>query len=84
MPVFSGGGPFTDLSRDSPELLLNNHCGADFGAIVEIDNVVIGHADAARRGRCADGMRLVGAVDAVLGVAEIQRARAEWIRPPRI
>ena len=57
----------------------NNHCGADFDAIVEIDDVVIGHANAARRGRCADGMRLVGTVDAVLGVAEIQRARAEWI-----
>src|SRR5262245_62008518 len=39
--------------------------GADADAAVEIDYVVIGHADAATRHALADGGRIVGAVNAV-------------------
>ena len=38
--------------------------GADLGAAVEIDDIVVGHADAAGRNRLTDGVGLVGAVDA--------------------
>src|SRR4051812_13437879 len=56
---------------------------ADLDPGVEVDDVLIGHADAARGNRRADIFRLVGAVDAEHGVAaaleEIERARAERI-----
>ena len=57
--------------------------GADLDAVIEIDRVLVGHADAARRDRGADIFRLVGAVDAEQRVlaarVEIHRARAHRI-----
>ena len=55
--------------------------------IHEIDDVLVGHADAAGRDGLADIFRLVGAVDAVQGVlvalVKVDRPRAERIfRPP--
>ena len=41
---------------------------AEFDAIIEIDHVLIGHADAARGDGSADIFGLVGAVDPVLRV----------------
>jgi hypothetical protein len=49
---------------------------ADTYAGVEIDDILIHHADAAGRNGLADGMRLVGAVDAVKRGAEIEGAGA--------
>jgi len=61
----------------------HHHDRALLGAAVEIDNILVGQADAARRDRCADIFRLVGAVNAEQGVAvaliEIERAGAERI-----
>src|SRR5690606_23776936 len=57
--------------------------GAARGAVVEVDDVLVEHAEAARRGRPADRLRLVGAVDAVARIAaaevDVERARAERI-----
>src|SRR5712692_6870852 len=53
--------------------------GADLDASVEIDHVVIRHAETSRRRRGADRLRLVRAVDAVERGAEIHGARAERI-----
>src|SRR5262249_29677744 len=51
--------------------------------IHEIDDVLVGHADAARRDGMADIFRLVGAVDAVQGVlvalVKVDRPRAQRI-----
>src|SRR5215470_10499715 len=63
--------------------LEDDHDGADLDAVVEVDRVLIGEADAARRDRGADIFRLVGAVDAEQRVlaarVEIHRARAHRI-----
>src|SRR6185437_6258247 len=48
-------------------------------AVVEVGDVVIGHAEAAGRYRLSDGFRLVGAVDPVQRRAQIQRAGAERV-----
>ena len=53
--------------------------GADPGAAVEVDDVVVGHADAAGRHRLADRVGLVRAVDAIERAGEVHRARAERI-----
>src|SRR5665213_709739 len=53
--------------------------GADLHAIVEIGHVVIGETDAAARHLLADGGRVVGAVDAIFGAAEIHGARAMYL-----
>ena len=43
--------------------LKHHDYGSDLGAVVEVDHVFIGHADAARRNRFANIFRLVGAVN---------------------
>src|SRR5262245_47490258 len=48
-------------------------------AAIKVGNVVIDHTEASRRHRLADRLRRVGAVDAVDGRADIERARAERI-----
>src|ERR1700722_536543 len=57
--------------------------GADLYAVVEVDRVLVGKPDAARRDRRADIFGLVGAVDAeerVLAVGkEVERARTHRI-----
>ena len=52
---------------------------ADLGSPVEIDHVLIRHADAAGRNRLPDRIRLIGAMDAVERAGEIHGARAERI-----
>ena len=53
------------LSPAKHVLLLHDHLGADPHPVVEIDHVVVGHPEAARRHGLADRLRLVRAVDAV-------------------
>src|ERR1041385_1343138 len=53
--------------------------GADRNALVEIAHVGVGQTEAAGRHRGADGLRLIGAVDSIHRVAEIECARAERI-----
>ena len=70
------------LSRPCPRDSFSpqhDHLGADADAAVEVDHVLVGHAEAARRYGLADGLGLVRAVDAVERGAEIHRARAERI-----
>src|SRR6185437_8445321 len=43
----------------------HHHDGAGLDPLVQVDDVLVGHADAARGNRLADIFRLVGAVDAV-------------------
>src|SRR3954451_22862081 len=59
--------------------LHHDDLGADIDAAVEIDDVLVAHADAARGDVGADGPGFVGAVDTVKRRAEIHRARAERI-----
>src|SRR5439155_10865651 len=51
--------------------------------IVEINHILIGQADATRRNRMSDILRLVRAMDAIQRVlaacVEIERARTHWI-----
>src|SRR5215475_6263508 len=58
---------------------LHDHCRADLRAIVEVDHVVVLHADAARRRSRADLPRLGRAVDAIKRRAKVKRPRAERI-----
>src|SRR5260370_30002462 len=57
--------------------------GAELHPAVEVDHVLVGEPDAARRDRVADIFRLVGAVDPVQRVlavgVEVQAARAHWV-----
>src|SRR5258708_5738020 len=53
--------------------------GADADPVVEIGDVLVGHAKAARRYRLADGLGLVRAVDAIQRRAEIHGAGAQRI-----
>ena len=81
-PCIAGGsGRLPRLSRRLRDLRLrqNDNVGADLHALVEIAHVVVGEADAAARHLLADGGRIVGAVYAVFGAAEIHRARSERI-----
>src|SRR5262249_506813 len=53
--------------------------GADLDAVIEVDDVLVGHADASGCRAAADGRGSVGAVDAVETTAEIHGARARRI-----
>src|SRR5216684_7826655 len=71
-------------TRFSPHPRSQHHdLGADRRALVEIEHVLVEHADAAGRDAVADGPGLVGAVDAVQGILvalpQIERAGAERI-----
>ena len=52
---------------------------ADFCPVVQVNHVVIGHANAARGDAATELPRLVRPMDAVMRGAEIQRARNERI-----
>src|SRR5271156_2944895 len=52
---------------------------ADLRAPIQVDDVVIGHAYAARRHRLPDRVGLVRAVDSIERAGEIHRARPERI-----
>src|SRR5450759_2158029 len=55
----------------------HHHFGADLHALVKIGHILVGEADAAARYALADGGRIVGAVNAIFGAADIHGARAE-------
>src|SRR5947207_291696 len=57
----------------------HHHLGADPDAVVEVDDVLVAHADAAGGDRGADGPRFVRAMNAVERGAEIHRPGAERI-----
>src|SRR5882672_528630 len=57
----------------------HDHTGSDLRAVKQVGDVLIQHADAARRHEFADRRWLVGAVDAVHGGTEIHGAGAERI-----
>src|SRR5712691_6643551 len=59
--------------------LAHDDLGPDRNPVVEIHDVPIHQAEAARRNRMADRLRLIGAVDAVDRVAEIKGTRPERI-----
>ena len=67
--------------RRSRRRAARNHddAGADLDAFEQVGDVLVQHADAARRDELADRRGLVGAVDAVDGRAEIHRAGAERV-----
>src|SRR6266404_8828001 len=71
------------LERQPPRLQFRllpcDNLGADRNALIEVGDVGIDQPEAARRYRGADGVRPVGAVDAIDGGAEIHRARAERV-----
>src|SRR5262249_4114304 len=67
---------FAHPTKSSPQ---HDHLGADADPTVEVDDVLVGHAEAARRHRLADGFRLVRSMDAIERGAEIHRARTERI-----
>src|SRR6185312_3670423 len=60
-------------------LVLHNDRGSDAHAAIEIDHVLIRHAEAAGRYCLSDRLRLVGAVNAVEGRTEIERTRPERV-----
>src|SRR3954467_905378 len=65
--------------RSDFRTLPDHDLGADRNALEKVAHVGIGQPEAAGRHRSADGLRLVGAVDAVDRAAEIERAGAERI-----
>src|SRR5262249_62216947 len=71
--------PRQSLFATRYSLLLHDHRRAHPHALVEVDDIVIGEPEAARRHRLPDRLGLVRAVDAVERGAEIERARAERI-----
>jgi hypothetical protein len=65
-------------------LIVRQHddLGTDSDAIVEVDHVGVAHADAAARHLRAARGGIVGAVDAIIGVAKIERAGAKRVAGP--
>src|ERR1700759_1297384 len=63
-------------------LVLDDHRGSDGDPVIEIDHVLVGHAEAARRDRLSDRLRLVGTMDAVKRRAEIERPRPKRVLDP--
>jgi hypothetical protein len=70
------------LKRPLPDVSITiTRQAADFvlRTAVKFPDVLVGQASAARRHEGANGRRLIGAVDPILGVAELHRAHAERI-----
>src|SRR5262249_34150985 len=57
----------------------HDHFAADVDAVVEVDDVLVDHADAARGDPAPDGRGSVGAVDAIDGATQIHGAGTERI-----
>src|SRR3954449_4116058 len=70
-------GPFRPAKR--PRSAHHNHPRSDAHAVVKVDHVLVGHADAAGGNRLPDRLRLVRAVATIERRAEIQGARAKRI-----
>src|SRR3984893_18532242 len=60
-------------------LLSDDQLGADRKPIVEIDDVAVDQTKASAGDRAADGLRLIGAMDAIDRGAEIERPRPHRI-----
>src|ERR1017187_8113695 len=69
-------------ARSQLRLLADDHFGPDRNAIVQIDDIGIDQAETSRRHGRSDGLRRIGAVDAIDGGPEIKRARAQRIAGP--
>src|SRR3569833_4787545 len=74
--------PIKNILKSNLRLLPDDDLGADRDAVVKVFNVGIDQPEAAGRHGSADGLRLVGAVDAIHCGAEIKRTRAHWIAGP--
>ena len=61
------------------QMLDHGHRRADRRQRRQVQHMLVHHAEAARRCRLPDGLGVVGAVDAVERVAEIERLRAERV-----
>jgi len=57
-------------------LLPDDHFGADRNTVVQIDDIGIDQAETSGRHGRPDGLRRIGPMDAIDGVAEVKRARA--------
>jgi hypothetical protein len=57
----------------------HHHARANLDAGVQVRDVLVGEPDAARGDEGPDSGRLIGAVNAINGVAKIKRARAERV-----
>src|SRR5215204_6570670 len=69
-------GRGADMAR---RLRQHDHFRANTHTIVEVDHILVGHADAPRGDRLADGLGLVRAVDAIERPADVQGASAKRI-----
>jgi hypothetical protein len=70
-----------DLVRTCRDRRLWQHddLRADLHAVVEVDHVFIGQANAAARDLPANSARRIGAVNTILRSADVHRARTERI-----
>src|SRR5450830_1726691 len=59
----------------------DNFC-PDWSAIIKISDIVIDQAETSGRNGCSDGLRLIGAVDAIDGRTKIKRTRPQGISRP--
>src|ERR1700719_3710350 len=69
----------TEKTESQLRLLPNDYLGPDRNSLVEVDDVAIDQAEAAGRHRASDGLRLIGAVNAIYRRTKIKRARTHWI-----
>src|ERR1035437_6382536 len=69
-------------SRSQFWLLPDGHFGPDWNAVVQIDDIGIDQAETSGRHRRSDGLRRIGAMDAIDGVAEVKRAPSGLPGPP--
>jgi hypothetical protein len=65
--------------RLGTNLTQNDHASAHLDAVVEVHDVLVGHANAAGRDRLADRLRFIRAVDAKKRTAKIYCPRTERI-----
>src|SRR5208337_877087 len=67
------------VKRSERDRLPDDDLRSDRHAAIEIGDVIVDEAEAAGRDGVADRLRLVGAMDAIDGLAEIERARAHRV-----
>src|SRR5215475_13353703 len=75
-PVKKGG---SDRNRRVPTLTRDDDPRAHPRAIVDVDHVLVRHADAARRNGLPNRTRLIGAMNSIERARKIHGARAERI-----
>src|SRR5262249_36211794 len=73
-------GTLIVVEQCPPLIVWKDHdFGSDADATVQIDDVGVLQPDASARYVLADGARIIGAVDAIFGIAEIKRPRSQRI-----